>query len=619
MQVGFLVVARDGAVEFQLFGAPRPDHPALVSYAADGEFEVVLMGRLYYQRDVRERLQKAGNNNPCPDDAHLALAAFRQFGLDGIERLEGDFALVAWDRKERRLVASREAMGGYPIYWLVQGETIAFATGLRPLVDLLPGHSLNLEFLGEVLMLPNVEMDYFDGAVFEGVQRLVPGWSITADLARGTMHQHEFWEWPDRIVDPGTDRPEEVAARFGELLRQAVRERLRGCVASHFSGGMDSTSVALLAAEELAPQGRSLHALSLVYQNLSNLDRETPYLEEALNRPGVVPHRIGADDILDYDVFHNLPLHDEPISGMYRAGFPVTMLRTASAAGADTVFTGLGADEALAIQPYYIADLLRRGRAWAAWSEASQWARAQNCSVWRILRRYALAPLMPAWAQIGLGPLLRGGYADWKSQNFWTIAPWVRPDFAHRGRLRDKALNHLRAMFQSSPTVVKSEALAQTRYFCGDWTRYVLAAPLGIVTAHPFRDLRTVAYGLGIRSRIRPEPGAQKPILAEAMRDVLPQSIRQRRSKTHYNSVYYAGLARNLPYLENLIRDSKVDELGLFDKDALLGCLNQAALCISSPGGAVCLDNTLSIVQWLSQLPQWLAQRPQPSRVLRSN
>jgi asparagine synthase (glutamine-hydrolysing) len=161
--------------------------------------------------------------------------------------------------------------------------------------------------------------------------------------------------------------------------------------------------------------------------------------------------------------------------------------------------------------------------------------------------------------------------------------------------------------------------LAGTRYFCGDWVRYALAAPLGIVNAHPFRDLRVFSYGLGLRRRVQPEPGLQKPILAEAMRDVLPVSIRQRRSKTHYNSLYFAGVARNLPHLEAMIRGSAIEDLGLFNKDCLLRCLRQAALCIRSRDGAVCLDNTLSIVKWLAQLPQWLAQKPVPARVIRTN
>ena len=79
---------------------------------------------------------------------------------------------------------------------------------------------------------------------------------------------------------------------------------------------MDSTSVALLARDELSRSGRPLHALSLVYESLSDLDGETPYLEGALNRPGIRPHRIVADDVLDFDLFCDAPLHDEPFTGI---------------------------------------------------------------------------------------------------------------------------------------------------------------------------------------------------------------------------------------------------------------------------------------------------------------
>jgi asparagine synthase (glutamine-hydrolysing) len=617
MHVGFMVVARGDEVEFQVFGPDRPGRPPLVSFAADGDCQAVLMGRLHYRRELLARCPGAGDAAEPPDDASLALAAYRHSGPDGVERLEGDFAVVIWDRKERRLVASRDVMGGYPIYWLQQGQTIAFATGLRPLVDLLPTRPLNVEFLGEVLMLPNYEIDYFEGTPFERVRRLVPGWSITANLARGTVGQHEFWKWPERAADPGTDRTEEMAARYGELLRQAVRERLHGCVASHCSGGMDSTSVALLAGEELVREGRPLHALSLVYRDLANLNSETPFLEESLRQPGLVAHRIPADDILDFDVFRDMPLHDEPIPGLQRVGLEMALLRAAAAVGADTVFTGTGADEMLAMRPFRIADFLRRGRLWAAWSESCCWARAQNSSVWSILRPCGLTPLMPAWALAGLRALFNHGYAGWKHQNFWTIAPWVLPDFARRGQLRGRALNNVRRHFRSADTVVQSEALERARSAVGDWGRYNLAAPLGIVVSHPFRDPRVFSYGLGIRTRVAPEPGVQKPILAEAMRDVLPASIRRRRAKTHYNSVYYAGLSRNQAYLEQLVRESPAEEIGLFDKASLLDCLRQAALGVSSPHGVICLDNTLSIVKWLDLLPRWLAQRPAPARVIR--
>src|SRR5271155_4755141 len=112
MYVGFMVIAQGEQVEFQVFGADRPGRPPMVRCAADMDCQAVLMGRLSYRRDLTARLPEADHEQESLDDAALALAAYRHLGLDGIERLEGDFALVIWDGNRRRLVASREAMGG---------------------------------------------------------------------------------------------------------------------------------------------------------------------------------------------------------------------------------------------------------------------------------------------------------------------------------------------------------------------------------------------------------------------------------------------------------------------------------------------------------------------------
>ena len=61
--------------------------------------------------------------------------------------------------------------------------------------------------------------------------------------------------------------------------------------------------------------------------------------------------------------------------------------------------------------------------------------------------------------------------------------------------------------------------------------------------------------------------GAETDACSGDVADVLPANIRERRSKTHYNSVYYVGLTRNQSYLEDLIRKSPVEELGLFNKE----------------------------------------------------
>lgn len=65
----------------------------------------------------------------------------------------------------------------------------------------------------------------------------------------------------------------------------------------------------------------------------------------------------------------------------------------------------------------------------------------------------------------------------------------------------------------------------------GNPTRWYVAAPLGIAIAHPFLDVRLLSFGLGMQSRIQPEPGRMKPVLAETMRGMLPDQIIDRQDK----------------------------------------------------------------------------------------
>src|SRR5262249_17024154 len=204
-------------------------------------------------------------------------------------------------------------------------------------------------------------------------------------------------------VDPGTDDIARLGEQFLDLLQGAVRTRVRGTTASHLSGGMDSTSVALIARDCL--EGREpLHTLSLVYHRLPLLARERPYVESALGEPGLAPHRINGDEVLDFDKFDTAPAHDEPCPGLMRLCAPHQALTGAAAqAGVATIMTGMGADDLFDMQPFHLTDLLRGGRLWAAWSEASRWARAWNCNVWELLGPNGCANLLPGWMRMGVG------------------------------------------------------------------------------------------------------------------------------------------------------------------------------------------------------------------------
>lgn len=578
--VGAALIVTTQAASLRCFGMAA----GLLQVHEDAATFAVVLGHLHY------RAEAAGN------DAAFAARLFAQRGLEGLRLLEGEFALLIFDKRERRTYALRDPTGGYPLFWLRREGLFAIATAMQMLKPFLPSMRLDTAYFAEFMTLPYAEMDHTDLAPFEGLRRLSAGAALVATATREPV-VHRPAAWADQVEDPGPCTLEEAGARFGHLLREATRERLIGRTGAHLSGGMDSTSTALIAAA--LAQGEPVHALSLIYESFRDLAAETPYVDSALGAPGLVAHRIPADDVLDFDGFDRLPAYDEPFSGLYRTGTDRVMIATAKATGCRTILTGIGADEYLDGAPFHLADCLKGGDLAGAWRQAATWALTFSTSPWRVLKTFALTPLLP--------PRLQPGVA---------IPSWVLPDFAARGQMRARILERLAASTRSAPRIALSDIVGRLRLGCGDWVRAHLGAPDGIHIAHPFRDPRVIRFAMGARLRFPPRPQEPKALLGAAMGGLLPEMIRTRVDKGHFNALYYAGLARNADRLERLVAASPVDELGFFDKPGLIAALRETSLAYRPLASKISLDNALTIAQWTGQFARWGATAPDPGVIL---
>jgi asparagine synthase (glutamine-hydrolysing) len=616
MDSGFLVFVRNGRVEVQLYDTVDLSASPLVTWAEARGCLAVLVGQLYYREDLQRLLSSEARTSLTDqptNDAGLVLAAYHRFGEDGFLHLEGDFALLLVDARQRRILGCRDPLGGYPLYWTQQSDSFALSTSLSSLLPFVPRTSLDLEYVAEFLMLPGqVQEVSSERSVYESVQRLAAGSFLAFDYANGVARTQTFWNWCDHLTDPGTDRLEDVAAEYGHLLRAAVRQRMRGSVACHLSGGMDSTSIAAIAHEYVGTgeYREPLQALSLVYERLPGLTTETRYIDAALRgREAILSHRIPADELLDFDAFRDAPRQEEPYAGLRRMALDRATISAAAACGAHTMLTGIGADELLVMSPFYITDLLRSGRLPTAWQEACRWAQVDNCSPWTLLYPYAIANVLPAWMRLGVRAHFRAGYTDWEHQNAWTIAPWIETDFAQKYSLRSRGIENVRRTFHARRPTTLSFALYVIRSRIGDVDRWALGVPAGVTIAHPFLDRRLFCYGLGMQLRLKPQPEHQKPILRHAVSGLLPDEIINRRRKADFSPIYYRGLARNLSYLEDLVQHSDVDELGLISKSTLIRCLRQAAVgSVPKADASHRLNISLAFIQWLS-----LRQEAQPA------
>lgn len=625
MHTGFTVINYMTEVEVHLHLPDSDQHPPLVTFARQGSSVALFMGYLYYQHELLAQLEadcsREVQRGCTTNAAALALSIYRSLGPASLERLEGDFAFVIWDAEQRHFVSMRDPLGGYPLFWTMQAGTIAFSTSIWALLHRTSQRSLNMEYFADLLMTPVTRCEgASESCAYAEIHRVLPGTIATLKISPLRVETRRYWHWLTQSQDPGTNSIAELAERSRSLLHAAVRERLLyGCTLAHLSGGMDSTSIALIAQEEIrSGAGEApLHTFSLVYNRLPILAQERPYIEEVIQRtPHIVAHQLTGDDLLDFDGFRDPPPHEEPYAGLGRLVIDSASVDLAAQIGASTVLTGLGADEIYDTLPFYLTDVLRQGHLWKAWQEACKWAHALNCNPWGVLLPFGFAHLAPPWLVRHLARRRCWRSLRLNQQTDWTVPPWILPDFARHYALLDRGIDHAYHWHGLCRKTGVAMVLDAIEDLPGDVLRWSVAAPRGIAYAHPFLDLRLLCFGIGMLGRLQPEPGKMKPVLAEAMHHTLPESIRERRRKGHFNEVYYLGLARNLQRLKSMVQQAPLERLQIFDKDVLLSCLQQAGISDANVRQLHGLNCTLAIIQWLSKEQEWQQEANTPSQII---
>jgi asparagine synthase (glutamine-hydrolysing) len=605
MRVGFSVTGDKTDVRFQFLGQSALGR--LLSFAHAGSTTAIVVGRLHYRKDLMRFLAGEGASQNTTNDVGLVLAAYQRGGWEGLCRLEGCFALAVWDAKARRLYARRDLLGGFPLYWGQRGPRVAVGTNLQQVCNWISSTALDPEYEAEYLMLPSCgEHELLsERTPYHGVQRLLPQTILDTDLAGGRVQVVKHWEWLERLEKPASNELATIGGRYLELLREAVRERMAGPTAAHVSGGMDSTSVALLAVSEIE-RGTAegpLHTISLIYDSMKVLTQEREIIRAAIGgNAHMIPHFILADSLLDFGPYDAPPEHEEPWPWLSMAGTEMARVEEARRAGVSTVLTGQGADELLDLGPYHLTDLLRRGRLLSAWREACRVAHAENCGVWPILFPFGVQNLLPMGLRDGLGPVFRGGYADWMHMGEFTVPPWIRPPYAKRYALRDRAMARVRRHAEAGHPGLVSVALDKIASRSGDLGRWYLSAPRGILVEHPFLDPRLICFLLGVHAQVPPQPRTiAKPVLVEAMKGILPDYIRLRSKAGFFNEPYFRGIARYVEQLEHRFCSGNRPAPDWLDTSALGHCLRQSALGIGNDRIQMDrLNVTLSWLEWLT-------------------
>ncbi len=214
--------------------------------SADASLTLIFNGEIYNYLELREELEALGHAFRTQSDTEVLLAAYRQWGVDCQEHLNGMWAFALWDDSARRLFLSRDRLGEKPLHFAEHEGSFYFASEMKSLFAAGVPREFDSQWLEVFTCLGYLPAPH---SFFHGVRKLLPGHCLVVE--NGRISERKYWDLP--LVDEGDmeRNAATVRARFEELLADSVRIRMRSDVpyGAFLSGGLDSSSIVALMAD----------------------------------------------------------------------------------------------------------------------------------------------------------------------------------------------------------------------------------------------------------------------------------------------------------------------------------------------------------------------------------
>lgn len=555
--------------------------------ASDESWVVAADAALYYVEDLRRRLGGPGVG-PGATSADLLLAALHRFGDHFGNYVEGEFAVIAWERRTQRVLLARDQSGRRTLVRTVlPGGTIVAASAARS-VARFPGVARELDPVTLAAGAAGVECGP-RATGFKAIQAVAPGDTEAHSWPR--VELTSSWrppavrtDWEDRI-DPG------AVERFRHILWQAIRERLPGSGVSTvwMSGGWDSTAVFALAA---AGASTPVVPVSIAYPP-GDSGNEDGYVNAVADHYHARVSWVASESAPIFGPDAEWPDHDDPMMHAFSAMLRV-LARATRAAGGRVAFDGAGGDHVLmmstgAVMGQHLFD----GRWPEVWKLARVWRRS-----WRGYARLFLLPnLSPAlrqWISAVRGKPLRG---------FWerALPAWIVPP-PGLVELRRAALE---------PFPGEGPAQFETRFMFSphlgrilSWSHHI-ALEEGVLASSPFLDRRVIEF---MASRPLSDRGAApdtKRILRRAMEGWLPAEVLKTRfHKTGTPLDYFQrqmaghGIAEISDWVES--GPLGLETAGVVDREALSRAIARFK-STGDPEVGSALMQTLAVEKWIAR------------------
>ena len=530
-----------GFVRLSILDLSIAGHQPMHSH--NNRYVIIFNGEVYNYIEIREEL-KNDYHFKTGTDTEVVLAAYQKWGKFCLDKFNGMFAFVIFDKNTKQIFAARDRFGIKPFYYYRDEEKFIFASEIKSILPLLKSRSINNSIVLDYVAYNRT--DHTNKTFFNGIKKLRHGYTLLINKTKIDFVQ--WYNLRDKIKDKKT-----ILSRdeYQEILTDSVKLRLRSDVrvGVSLSGGLDSSSITSLVLNKLnLPNISSFSAVYNTNESYDEYEFIKLYSSQMDNMFYTYPSK--KTFLNDYKEF--IGSHSEPVNdvGSY-IQYKVMELVSKQV---KVVLDGQGADEQLGgyhnFFGSYYKELLNSGKLLKFIKENIHYL-SQHKSPEAL--KYFIYYILPIELKKSTNKLAKGSINK-EFFNSYSKVSSIISDIYHPLSLHDSLIQHFEYKLEH---LLKWDDINSMKF--------------SVESRVPFLDYRLVEASLNLPSDLILKNGTTKYLLRESMKDILPNKIVERKDKKGFSNPRREWF--KAPEFQELIFDTlnsnDFQNLNIFDvKDA---------------------------------------------------
>lgn len=248
----------------------------------DNKYTIVYNGELYNTKELRNDLETKGWSFKTTCDTEVILVGFMEYGPDFVKTMNGIFAFAIWDEKNKNLLLFRDRLGIKPLFYTIQSNTLIFGSELKAIFQY-PGIEAKIDRKGLCEILAIGPGRTYGCGVFKDFNEVLPGFYNL--FQPDGFKQIQYWKL---ISQPHTDSYKETLEKTSFLVTDSIKRQMVSDIpiCTFLSGGVDSSIITAVCANELAKKGEQLNTFSFDFVDNDKYFKASSF-QPSIDRPYV--------------------------------------------------------------------------------------------------------------------------------------------------------------------------------------------------------------------------------------------------------------------------------------------------------------------------------------------